>query len=648
MFDFPEPSVIVVPLIIFAVLALAARQIGAFATRYRLPLISGYLLAGILVGPYVLDLIHEDAVEALRFVDEVALGFIAISAGSELYLRELRGRLKSIAWVTLVLTAVTFVTVSIIVYLLASTIPFMRDMSPTIRVAVAILVGAIMVARSPSSAIAIINELRAKGPFTKTAIGVTIVTDVVVIILFAINSSIADLFVTGEQLGLGFLILLVAELAAAIALGVGIYFVLRFIINLRISDFFKTVSMLTVGYAVFVFASAVRIESHLLFGVEFFLEPLLILMVSGFMVANYSGRRLEFIHLIEYAAPVVFLVFFTLTGAELQLDVLADVWLVALIIVVVRMASIFVGAFVGGTLAREPRKHNRVAWMVYITQAGVGLGLAKEVGVEFPEWGAGFITLLVGVIVINQLIGPPLFKYAISRVGEAHPRAQKPEFDGEHDAVIFGIDNQSRALARQLLAHNWGVLLVACATDRYDAIDPDDIQVRMVNDYSAETLRAIGVQQAETVVVMLHEDDDNYRVCETIYERFGTSNIIVRINDDSHIARFTDLNVTIVDPRMTMVHLLDQFVRSPAATSLLLGMVDYEEVRDIEVIDPALDGVPLRELQLPQDALILSIQRDGEYLVTHGYTTLKHGDRVSVLGTPESLEVITLRFEVSG
>lgn len=226
---------------------------------------------------------------------------------------------------------------------------------------------------------------------------------------------------TGTEIGLGFLILLIAELIAAVLLGVGIYFVLRFIINRHISDFFKILIMLTLGYAVFVFATAVRIESQLLFGFEFFLEPLLILMVGGFMIANYSGRRQEFIHLLEYAAPVVFLVFFTLTGAELQLDVLADVWLVALIIVVVRMGSIFVGALIGGTLAGEPRQHNRLAWMVYITQAGVGLGLAKEVGVEFPGWGAGFITLLVGIIVINQLIGPPFFKYAIGRVGKHIP-----------------------------------------------------------------------------------------------------------------------------------------------------------------------------------------------------------------------------------
>ena len=152
----------------------------------------------------MLDLIHEDAVETLRFVDEVALGFIAISAGSELHLRELQGRLKSIAWVTPGSNRRNVSNSFIRRFLLASTIPFMRDMTTSVRVAVAILVGAIMIARSPSSAIAIINELRAKGPLHQDGNRVTIVTDVVVIVLFAINSSIADLFVTGTEIGLGF------------------------------------------------------------------------------------------------------------------------------------------------------------------------------------------------------------------------------------------------------------------------------------------------------------------------------------------------------------------------------------------------------------------------------------------------------------
>ena len=84
----------------FGVLALASKEIGAFFTRYNLPLISGFLFAGILVGPYMLGMMPNEAIEKLRFVDEISLAFIAFSAGSELYLKELRSRFKSITWVT--------------------------------------------------------------------------------------------------------------------------------------------------------------------------------------------------------------------------------------------------------------------------------------------------------------------------------------------------------------------------------------------------------------------------------------------------------------------------------------------------------------------------------------------------------------------
>lgn len=636
---------LVLPLIVFAVLILSANQIGRFATRYRLPLISGYLFAGILIGPFVLHLLTEESVAQLRFIDEVALGFIAISAGCELYLRDLQGRLSSIAWNTIALTTATFLGVAVAVYGLASFVPFMRDMPTTARIAVSLLTGAIMVARSPSSAIAIINELRAKGPFTQTAIGVTVVTDVVVIVLFAVNSSIADVLVSNDGFNATFLLLLIGELAAAFLLGIAVYFVLLGIINLKLSDSFKIVLILLLGYSIFLLSTWVHEESHTQLPFDIFLEPLLVLMVGGFLIANRSGRRLEFMHLIEKASPAVYLAFFTLTGAELELGVLSEVWVVALLIVGVRLVTIFIGALVGGTLAGDPPAQSRIAWMVYITQAGVGLGLAKEVGVEFPAWGIGFVTLLVGIIVINQLIGPPFFKWAISHVGEAHTRAAAASFDHVHDAIIFGIDNQSKALARQLLAHDWAVRLVTeDPTDR-PGFPAGELDIVVIDGISAETLTQIDMEHADAVVCMFPNDDDNYRVCELVYEQFGNENIIVRLNDEININRFRELKITIIDPRMAMVSLLDQFVRSPSATSLLLGMVAEEDVIDIEVVDPALHGMPLRDLQLPEDVLILSIRREGDYLITHGYTILKLGDKVSILGSPESLSLVSLRFE---
>ena len=162
----------------------------------KLPLISGFLFAGIIAGPFGLDFISAEAVEKLRFVDEISLAVIAFAAGSELYLRELRSRFRNIAWVTIGNILVVPLLGTLAVFLLADFIPFIQDLPSMSRLAVSLLAGAILVARSPSSAIALINELRASGPFTKTVLGVTMITDVVVIIIFAVNSSIADAILT--------------------------------------------------------------------------------------------------------------------------------------------------------------------------------------------------------------------------------------------------------------------------------------------------------------------------------------------------------------------------------------------------------------------------------------------------------------------
>ena len=133
---------------------------------------------------------------------------------------------------------------------------------------------------------------------------------------------------------------------------------------------------------------------------------------------------------------------------------------VTLVIFAVRLAgAVHVGGYIGGTLAGDPPRFNRLTWMAYITQAGVGLGLAKEVAIEFPQLGNDFATLMVATIVLSQLAGPPFFKFAIRLVGESH--LPKDIADDEIlDVVIVGIENQSRQLAERLLAHGWRVKLL--------------------------------------------------------------------------------------------------------------------------------------------------------------------------------------------
>ncbi len=631
----------------FSVISLASRQIGNIFVKANLPLISGFLFTGLIAGPYFLGLIPAAATEHLRFVDEMALAYIAFAAGSELYLKELRSRFKSIRWVTICLVASTFSIGSIVMFMLGDYIPFMQDMSVTGRVAISILAGAILVARSPSSAIAVVNELRAKGPFTQTALGVTVIMDVVVITLFAVNSSIADALLTNLGLNLSLVFLMLVELTLSLVFGYLVGKVLQLLLACPFQKVVKTGAILLVGYAVFFISGELRSFSHEHFPFEILLEPLLICMIGGFLTTNYSRYRTEFLQILHDVGLPVYIAFFTLTGASLALDILIKTWPIALTLFAVRVAAIFVGSFTGGVLAGDPASHNRISWMAYITQAGVGLGLAKEVTVEFPEWGAAFATIIISVIVLNQIMGPPFFKWAINRVGEAHPKAETMAFDGVQDAIIFGLESQSLALARQLQSHGWEVKVASRKVRYIEAFgESADVDIHPISELSLREMSKLDAQQAETIVAML-SDDENFQICEIAYEHFGTDNLIVRLNDHANMERFRKLGVLVVDPGTAIVSLLDHFVRSPAAASLLLGMNENQDVVEIEIRNPNIKGMALRDLRLPLDVHILSVRRRGQMLLCHGYTRLEVGDSLSVVGSLPSLEHVALRFDAN-
>ncbi|MCB8921261.1 MAG: cation:proton antiporter [Ardenticatenaceae bacterium] len=626
----------------FTILALAAGQIGQVFKRFRLPLISGFLFAGILVGPYLLNLISHEAIIRLRFVDEVSLAYIAFAAGSELYLEELRSQFKSITWVTIGLIVSTFTLGSTAVFLLARFVPFMQAMVGNGRIAIALLAGGILVARSPSSAIAIINELRAKGPFTRMTLGVTVIMDVVVIILFAINSSIADALLTQVAVNLGFVLLLAVELVLSIAFGYLLGRILQMVLSLQIKGYLKTGLILLIGYSAFVLSFMLRDFTHAQFAVEILLEPLLVCMIGSFYVVNRTPFRLEFTQALETVGPAIYILFFTLTGAALALDVLVETWAIALALFAVRIVSIFIGSFSGGTIAGDPRKHNRVSWMAFVTQAGVGLGLATEVAVEFPDWGPAFATIIISVIILNQIIGPPLFKWVVNYVGEARTRATASEFDGVRDVIIFGVEGQALALARQLSTHNWQVR-VACMQEGFEELVANDDMVFACH-MTEESLRRLGMEKVDAIVCML-SDEENYRICEMVYEQFGTETMVVRLNDRANLEPFHRLGARIIEPSTAMVSLLEQFVRAPTAASLLLGREEGQDVLDVEVRNPNLQGITLRNLRLPLDTLVLSVFRDGHTIISHGYTQLQLGDKVTVVGSAKSLEEVQLRFD---
>jgi Kef-type K+ transport system membrane component KefB/Trk K+ transport system NAD-binding subunit len=637
----PIKSVLIF-LIGFIIVAIAANQVAKVFQKIKFPLITGLIITGIIAGSSVLNFIPTDAIDKLHFLNEIALAIIAFSAGSELYLNDLRSRIQSIKWMTIGQLIITFVASSIVIYFVAYSIPFMADLPTKSKVAIAILFGTIFVARSPSSAIAVINEMRANGPFTKTVMGVTVVKDVLVIILFAICFSIAKAFINGDEIGFLFLVILSFELLASFIIGYLLGKLLQVPFVYKIPHSLKAFLIVAIGYGVYIFAYYVKLETSIYLHHAFVLEPLLICIIGSFILTNYSKHRIEFSELLHEISPFIYIIFFTLTGASLSLQVLYSVFGIAFGLFFLRLITMFFGGLFGVYAAKDKKEYRFIAWMPYLTQAGVALGLSTIIANEFPTWGHEFETIVIAIIVINQLIGPPLFKWALNFVKESHTKASLQQFDGTRDAVIFGVESQSLALANQLEKNKWETRIVGFdATDFHKETEYDYIHLE---DISLQSILTLQLEKTEGIILML-SDEKNYQLAEIIYENIGTANVVVRLNKRENFDKFHKLGALIIEPATALVSLLDHFVRSPNATSLLLGMDEGQDSMDIEIRNQDIHGMRLRDLRLPSDVLVLSVKRKGQLLVSHGYTRLRLGDIMTLVGSEISLEELKFKFD---
>jgi Trk K+ transport system NAD-binding subunit len=516
-------------------------------------------------------------------------------------------------------------------------------MSIESKIAVSLLAGTIFVARSPASAIAVMHEMKAKGPFTQTAIGVTVLKDFLVVILFAVNITIGEALITGARMNLIYVLLVLFDLMFAFVLGYALSKILSFLIYLRTNTIVKTVLILLAGYGTFVLSDIIRSLSLQYFDFELYIEPLLICIIGSFIVTNYSKHRLEFMKILQDSGAAVYVIFFTLLGASISLGILPTVWSIAIILFVTRLVSLVIAGIAGVSLGGDPARFGRIAWMPYVTQAGVSLGLTAAVAGEFTGWGMEFATVIIAVIVLNQIVGPPLFKWAINYAGEGHVREITPEVQTARSALIFGLESQSLALARQLKENNWDVRIATLRSDIAD-LNTSNIIIQQISSLSMEAMEKLDASKAETIVAML-SDEENYWICEQAFENLGTKDVVVRLHDRKKFERFHELGALVVEPSTAMISLLDHFVRSPQATSLLLGMEENQDTIMLEVRNPNLHGMALRNLRLPHDIIVLSVTRGAQMIISHGYTRLRMNDIVTLVGSSESLENVRLRFE---
>ena len=383
----------------------------------ELPLISGYILVGIIAGPYMTRFLTETMVVRLRLMDDLALSFIALTAGGTLQIQFLRKRGKAIAINIFLITLIVFMLVFLPFLFISNRLNLMPDLASSQIMVLACLLGVIAVARSPSSAIAIINECRASGLFTSTILGVTVAMDVLIIVFFSLAMTVSEIILdAGNAFDFHTLTVLCLAVAGSLVLGI----VLGKGISLYIERVGHDLPLFLLFFAFSVFKASIWfnhvMETH--FAVSLQLEPLLICMSAGFTVQNFSKCGNIFIEGLEFFAVPFFVLFFSLAGASLNLDALRMTWPLAAFLVVVRTIAIFGSTWFAGFLNNDPPQHRRIAWMAYITQAGVAIGLAQLAQRRFPELGVYLTTLVLAVITINQVVGPITFKMALKMAGE--------------------------------------------------------------------------------------------------------------------------------------------------------------------------------------------------------------------------------------
>lgn len=405
--------------LVLGLILLISYSVGFFGELIRLPRLTGYILTGIVLGPYVFNFISKTSLQELHFLNNLALAFIAFNAGAELQLDKLRKKFRTISFIVAGITIIVFSGVTLTLFGLSFFVPILKNYPFMVRLVISAIIGVISIAISPSSAIAIISEVKAKGTFTDLSLSVIVAMDVVVVICFAIVISFCQLLIVPNSSFNAIIIMNIAiEIIVAFVIG---FFLGKGIIYL-VKKLHLELPLLMAGMGFVVIKCCHLFGDYLshAHNINMNIEPLLICMMAGFTVQNFSDLGETFINRLHSISLPIYVAFFTITGATIDLNILRHAWFLGLIIVIVRLIMMTIASFSSGRLAGESKDIYNSAWLGFITQAGISLGLLVEVSRRFPEIGTAIQSILIAAITINQIIGPITFKYILLKKGEAH------------------------------------------------------------------------------------------------------------------------------------------------------------------------------------------------------------------------------------
>lgn len=383
-------------ILFYAGLLLCFGIIGALLIRkVKLPAVTGYLIAGLIVGPYLTGIIPESAVDTLSFLSNVALGFIAFSIGSEFKMSYFK-RVGLTPIVIAIFEAVTAVFLVIGALLLAGfDAPF------------SIMLGAIAAATAPAATIMVIKQYKAKGPVTETLLSVVAIDDAVALISFALATAIAQSLENGGQ---GNILASLGQplLEIVMALGIGGLLGLLFIYPFRFikgksNRLTYTIAFVLIGVG---FATTLGISE------------LLLCMAFGAVFTNFYNNSEEIMAIADEFTPPLLMIFFVLSGAELNVSIIPQIGLVGIIYVVVRVLGKYIGAAIGAKLMKASEPIVRWLGPALLPQAGVAIGLSLAAERIVPGKGSTIRAVILCATLIYELVGPGITKWSLTKAGE--------------------------------------------------------------------------------------------------------------------------------------------------------------------------------------------------------------------------------------
>lgn len=370
----------------------------------HLPNVTAYLIGGLLVGPSVLGLIPKEATQTLSILTDVALGFIAYSIGAEFKLSYLRKIGSKPIVITLFegLCAVACVDIALIA--LGFPLPL------------SLMLGAIAAATAPAATLMVVRQYKARGPVCGMLLPVVAMDDALCLMAFSISSAIAAALHSGEALTVqSMLVSPLLQIAGSLLLGAA----LGLVQTVAARFFHSRGNMLALAIAA-VLAGLALCEM-------FDLSSLLVCMMIGAVMINASPAASKIIEQCDRFTPPLFMLFFVLSGADLDLSVLPTVGLLGVSYLLFRSLGKWLGAFAGSSIVRAEPNVRKYLGYTLLPQAGVAIGMTQLAMKVLPEYGPTVRAVILAGTLVYELFGPVITKLALSKAGEipSVPKAQK-------------------------------------------------------------------------------------------------------------------------------------------------------------------------------------------------------------------------------